>query len=231
MAAEWTYFVAKAPLCVAVVIRAGNLTRDLIGDGSPFTVTLCSADQADVADFVGSFSGREIDKTSSMALSFEPAQRIDVPWIAGGVAALECVTRQLVDLPDYTMVIGEVMHAHVPSETVAPLVKHGGMHHLGAPIRRSSVIASAEVVGGERPTLRVAATGPNGGGDPFHVFLHKPDSTVLDLGQHSPNEYGDLLVELDLPSLPDIEKCSVSVMRPGIKDGRSAVSTRRAGAE
>ncbi len=91
MAAEWTYFVAREPPHIAVVINEKNWTAELVGLGDSFTVTLASSGQADLVDFVGGFSGRDVDKSTTSGLRFEPGSSVEVPWVAGGVAAFECV--------------------------------------------------------------------------------------------------------------------------------------------
>lgn len=233
MAAEWTYFVAKQPLQVAVVLCEGTLTRDLIRDAGEFSVTLCSAEQAGLADFVGSFSGRDIDKTTSEDLVLHEPDRTGTPWVGGGIAGLECVVRQRVELPGYLMVIGEVVAAHVDEgHRGDPLVKHGRMYSLGPPIARRAVVAAAELVAGETRALRVAASGPTEPEDaPWSVTLVAADGRAWPLGEHECDEYGDLFAEIDLDHIdpvPDPTGYRVLVERRGLKPGRAAVSDRSA---
>jgi flavin reductase (DIM6/NTAB) family NADH-FMN oxidoreductase RutF len=227
MAAEWTYFVAKSPPHVAVVLSTATLTQALVAPGEPFTVTLCSAEQAGAADFAGSFSGRDVDKSGSAALTLRPGRRVDVPWADGGVLAMECVGRRRVDFPGYHMVVGEVVQAHHPGEPRPPLVKHDGMYALGEPLRRTAVVTAAHW---EKPgaLLRLAASGPADAGEPYRVALRGPGGIVLDLGAFGPDEYGDLLVDVPV-EVPGADgspgQWTVVVARHGLTDGLGTVRT------
>jgi flavin reductase (DIM6/NTAB) family NADH-FMN oxidoreductase RutF len=223
MAAEWTYFVAKAPPHVAVVLSSGTLSQGLIGSGDPFTVTLCSAGQADLADFAGSFSGRDVDKTAAAAMTLRPGLRADVPWIDGGVLAMECVQTRRVDFPGYHMIVGEVVQAHWPEQPLSPLVKHDGMFALGEPLPHPAVVAAGQWV---RPgaSLRVAATGRAPAGTPYGVVLHGPEDERHDLGRFPPNRYGDLLLTVPTPPVEATAGWTVVVSRRGLADGAGAVT-------
>jgi flavin reductase (DIM6/NTAB) family NADH-FMN oxidoreductase RutF len=227
MAAEWTYFVAKAPPHIAVVLSEGTFTRQAMERASEFSVTLCSASQAALADFAGSFSGHDIDKTSSEDVVFGQPSTTKVPWVTGGVAGLECVTRERVELPGYLMVIGEVVADHTePGGAGDPLVKHGRMHSLGPALVRDSVVAAAELRTSP-PVLRVAATGPTTPTDaPWFVTVEAADGGSWPLGSHESNEYGDLLVDIDLRAAGvdgEVGGARVTVERAGLKPGRATV--------
>jgi flavin reductase (DIM6/NTAB) family NADH-FMN oxidoreductase RutF len=228
MAAEWTYFVAKDPLHVAVVLCEGTFTRHLLESASEFSVTLCSAGQAALADFAGSFSGRDIDKTTSEDVVLGQPSRTQVPWVTGGLAGLECVTRQRVLLPGYLMVIGEVVAEHTEHrQATDPLVKHGRMYSLGPELPRERVVAAAEFQPSPTPVLRVAATGPTNPVDaPWFVTLDTLDGGSWPLGSYGPNEYGDLLVDIDL-DLACADGLAVggrvTVERAGLKPGHATV--------
>ena len=227
MAAEWAYFVAKAPPHVAVVLSEGTFTRRAMESASEFSVTLCSASQAALADFAGSFSGHDIDKTTSEDVVLGQPSTTKVPWVTGGVAGLECVIRKRVELPGYLMVIGEVVADHTdPGRATDPLVKHGRMHSLGPALVRDSVIAAAELRVSP-PVLRVAATGPTTPADtPWFVTLEAADGGSWPLGSHGSNEYGDLLVDIDLHTAGvdgEVAEGRVTVERAGLKPGRATV--------
>ena len=194
-----------------------------------FSVTLCAAEQAGLADFVGSFSGREIDKMSSERLTLAAPVRIDTPWVAGGTVGLECTVRERVELPHYLMVIGKVIAEHIDEASVAaPLVKRGSMYTLGLPVSRDEVVAAAELVTSNPPILRVAATGPVEQPDtPWSITLLSADGRSWPLGQYSSNEYGDLFVDTDSTQLDHVNVSAMSrvlVERTGLKPGLASIS-------
>ncbi|MFS8198521.1 flavin reductase family protein [Streptomyces sp. CWNU-52B] len=236
MSAEWSYFVNKQPLYAAVVLGPRAATRRLIEAAGEFSVTLCAEDQAELADFAGSFSLTDIDKSGSELIGFGTPEATGTPWVTGGVLAVECRLRQIVPLPVHTMYLGEVVAAHVPDRPPLssspslslprPLVKHGAMHTLGEPVRRTAVVAAAELRPGD--LLRVAATGPAlDGPQEWRVGLLDADGTPTPLGTFPSNRYDDLLVDVPLPPglathrLPDHR---VVVEREGAKPGFTAIS-------
>ncbi|MGH3328173.1 MAG: flavin reductase family protein [Streptomycetales bacterium] len=231
MAAEWTYFVSKEPPHVAVVLSDDALTQQLVAEAGEFAVTLCAESQASLADFLGSVSGRDIDKTASHLLTLCDPTAIGTPWVGGGIAALECTVSQTVPLPGYRMFIGQVVAAHgSPHTALRPLVKHGGMYRLGPAIERESLVAAAELGGGEPPGIRVAAAGPGAAEDtPWRVSLVDWDGRRVLLGEDDPDEYGDLLAEYPLPPAAadwDLPTCQVLVERDGAQPGDARISLR-----
>lgn len=221
MAAEWTYFVNKDPLYVAVVLSPRAETRRAIESAGTFCVTLCAEDQAELADFAGSFSMANIDKTSSELLQFgEPVAGV-TPWVRGGTLSMECTLRSTLDLPVHRMFVGEVLAAHRSEEESRPLIKRGRMATLGGWAQRSAVVAAAEVRGG---VLRVCATGP---GDPeleWTVSLTTRRGQAFDFGGHPSAQHGDFEVELaPPPELGDLQGARVRVGREEAQPGFAIV--------
>lgn len=226
MAAEWSYFVNKQPLYAAVVLSPRAATRELITASGEFSLTLCAESQAELADFAGSFSVLEIDKTTSELVRFGEPEAISTPWVTGGLLAVECVLRQTVEFPVHTMYVGEAVAAHVPADPPRPLVKHGAMYTIGVPVQRTAVVAAAQVLPGN--ILRVAATGPATGGDLWRVSLLAADGERVPLGEHPSGEYGgDFLVELPLSNHLPIERLRdyrVQVERKGASPGYASIT-------
>ncbi len=214
--AEWTYFVAKSPITVAVVIHESNLSHDLLAESSEFTVTLCSESQADLADFCGSFSGRDVAKMSSDRLEFGVGRTTETPWVKGGVVALECSTTQRVPLPEYSMVIGEVTAVHGEHPAPRPLVKHDGMFSLGGRAERTAVTAGASLT---PDGLSVCAVSGRDGSEPYRVvLLNEHGERVHEQNVHA-NDYGDLNTTIVLPEETKRLVRRVAVRREGVEAG------------
>ncbi|WP_329065614.1 flavin reductase family protein [Streptomyces sp. NBC_01429] len=234
MAAEWSYFVNKDPLYVAVVLGPRAATRGLLTEAGEFSLTLCAEDQAELADFAGSFSVADIDKSASELIGFGAPEATGTPWVTGGVLAVECVLRETVRFPVHTLYAGEVVAAHLPPGTPRPLVKHGAMHTLGAPVRRTAIVATAQWLPGG--LLRVAATGPSGApaGAPWRVSLLTPDGGSVPLGEYPPSRYGDFLAELPVPDRAAGDRrrgCRVRVERGDAKPGYATLGHEEPGQE
>jgi flavin reductase (DIM6/NTAB) family NADH-FMN oxidoreductase RutF len=231
MAAEWTYLVSKEPPQAAVVISDETFTQANALSAGEFSVTLCSADQAPLADFVGSVSGRDIDKTTSELIELCEPVAISTPWVGGGVASLECQITQVVDLPGYQMLIGEVLAIHADEAKLGnPLVKHGAMYSLGAPLHNAAVVAAAEFRPGLRPYIHVAAAGhaPDESAV-WQVFLNDARGRTVSLGSAASTNYDDLLASFEIPKAAagwNLSVAEVLVRRDGLKPGRARVSCR-----
>ncbi|MDF3290470.1 flavin reductase family protein [Streptomyces silvisoli] len=224
MSAEWSYFVNKEPLYAAVVLSPKAVTRELLPDAGEFGLTLCSERQAELADFVGSFSVAQVDKTTSELVEFGTPRAITTPWVTGGVVALECVLRETVPFPVHTMFVGEVVACHLPDAELRPLVKHGPMHTLGGPVRRSAVVAAAAPL--PNGAVRIAATGPAADGpDVWRLSLLLPDGAAVGLGEHPSGEFGDLLLDVPLPpGLPPRSAARIKVERQGAEPGYARIA-------
>ncbi|MEU0440275.1 nitrilase-related carbon-nitrogen hydrolase [Streptomyces sp. NPDC006186] len=232
MSAEWSCFVNKQPLYAAVALGPRCVTGGRVEEAGEFSVTLCAEDQAALADFAGSFSRADIDKTGSDLVGLGAPEATGTPWVTGGVVAVECLLRQVVPLPSHTLYIGEVVAAHLPDGPVRPLVKHGAMYALGEPVERTQIVAAAEVRPGG--TLRVAATGPGGAGArEWRVTLLDADGSPTPLGTYPSALYDDLLVDVPLPAGQDAGALSghrVVVERDGAKPGTARVAGAGRGA-
>ncbi|MGW7006434.1 flavin reductase family protein [Streptomyces sp. NPDC054933] len=224
MSAEWSYFVNKEPLYAAVVLSPKAGTRELLPSAGEFSLTFCSEQQAELADFVGSFSLAEVDKTTSELIAFGAPRVIRTPWVTGGLLALECVLRETVPFPVHTMFVGEVVASHLPDSERRPLVKHGPMHTLGGPVRHSTVVAAAQLL--PNGMVRVAASGPAAPeADVWRLSLLLPDGGTLPLGDHPSGEFGDFLREIPLPPGPlPLSAARIKVEREGAKPGYARIA-------
>jgi flavin reductase (DIM6/NTAB) family NADH-FMN oxidoreductase RutF len=225
MSAEWSYFVNKAPLYAAVVLSPRAVSRQFIAAAGHFSLTLCTEDQAELADFAGSFSWAEIDKTTSELVTFGQPEAIASPWVTGGLLAVECVLRQTVEFPVHRMYVGEVVAAHVPDAASRPLVKHGAVYSLGDPLRRTAIVTAAQLLLGG--VLRVVATSPATADGPWRVCLLSADGDPRSLGEYPTGDHEDFSVEVALPgdlAVGRLRDCRVRVERDGAKPGHASIA-------
>lgn len=219
MACEWAYFVNKEPPYVAVVLGPRTASRDLIQAAGRFAVTFCADGQAEVARFAGSCTVTDVDKSTSDAIRL--GRPVLTPWVIGGVLAVECELWQRVALPVHTMYIGEVRAAHLPDRPVRPLVKHGGMYHLGDAVRHTTVVTATRMLPGG---LRVAATGPAADpAAPWRLSLVGDDGDVVPVGEFPPDGHGGLLAEVALPAGCAAARVRVRVERDGAQAGHAVI--------
>src|SRR5688572_15557110 len=90
MAAAWVMPLDFEPPKFAAVIAAGTRTRELLLASGECALHAPTVAQLELTYAVGSCSGRDGDKFSSLGIATEPASRIGAPLVAGCAAWLEC---------------------------------------------------------------------------------------------------------------------------------------------
>jgi flavin reductase (DIM6/NTAB) family NADH-FMN oxidoreductase RutF len=221
MTAEWSYFVAREPLHIAVSISEQNWSNSRIRQAGEFAVTLCDDSQAAVAAFAGSFSGLEVDKLSSADLGLAGPAVLHTPHVRGGVLNAECAVRDIVELPGYVLVIGEAVWVQADDDAALhPLIKHGVLHSLGPVVLDDRPVVAAGFPDRGEPVLRVAATdygAPPGAPWQISVTGTATDTAYADLSCQE--DGGVLLVDVALPVDAVTESLTVRVSRAGRRPG------------
>ncbi len=100
------------PPMLALSIRPGRYSHDLIAEQGEFVVNIPTADMAALTDYVGVTTGREEDKWRALGLTPVPASAVAAPLIAECPVNLECRVVEKVKLPSHTLFIGEVVAFH-----------------------------------------------------------------------------------------------------------------------
>jgi flavin reductase (DIM6/NTAB) family NADH-FMN oxidoreductase RutF len=93
MAAAWNMALDFTPCKVAVVIDKNTYTKSLVDQSGVFGINVPCRAQAQLAVDVGSVSGRDLanyDKFAKFGLDSFVGSVVDVPFVAGCVAWLEC---------------------------------------------------------------------------------------------------------------------------------------------
>ena len=108
------------PPRLAISIRPGRHSHNLIAEAGEFVVNIPNPDQAVVADYVGVVNGAEEDKLATAGLSLAPSSRIRTPLLADCPVNIECQVEQQVSLDSHTMFIGLVLAVHAAEELLDP---------------------------------------------------------------------------------------------------------------
>jgi flavin reductase (DIM6/NTAB) family NADH-FMN oxidoreductase RutF len=112
MAASWSMPLDFDPPKVAVVIDKSTLTRELVEASGTFALNVPLRPLARVTELVGTESGRDIDKFTTLGLDTFAAEKIPAPLLAGCGGWLEC---RVIDEPHnqqaYDLFLAEVVAA------------------------------------------------------------------------------------------------------------------------
>lgn len=113
MAVGWITLASSDPWMFALGVDEGAYTYRLLRRSREFVVAFPSEAMARETLFVGTHSGRNVDKFAITRLRTQPAVVVRAPLLADAVANFECRLRRVVRPGDCPILFGEVMAAHV----------------------------------------------------------------------------------------------------------------------
>ncbi len=122
MTASWVSQVSFKPLLVMVSIAPERFTYELVSASGEFVVSILASDQAEVAQFCGSRSGRDVDKVKELGLKTLPGEAVKVPLLDNCLANLECRVVAKHPAGDHVLFVGEVVGGGVRRPEAEPLV-------------------------------------------------------------------------------------------------------------
>jgi flavin reductase (DIM6/NTAB) family NADH-FMN oxidoreductase RutF len=111
--------VSLDPPLVTVTMNHGTRTMHLVDQSGVFAVTILGRAQQGIAERFAGRGNETEDRLSGLDVF---TLTTGAPLLTGGAAFLDCQLVQRVPLKHSTLLIGEVLAAHVPHENIAPLV-------------------------------------------------------------------------------------------------------------
>lgn len=109
MAIAWGGICCSRPPCVAVSLRKATYSYGNIVERKAFTINISSEAHVKEVDYVGIFSGREVDKFSATRLSPVKSDLVDAPYVEEFPLVLECRLLHTVEIGKHTQFIGEIV--------------------------------------------------------------------------------------------------------------------------
>ena len=120
MAASWVTPVSEEPPRVCIAIDKESYTWELINSTGEFTVNVVSEEYTDKLYYVGTRSGREVDKIKTSGFKVVKGDTVDAPVVENAVAVLECKVWKVIDCGDTVLVIGDVLKCKADSTKFNP---------------------------------------------------------------------------------------------------------------
>lgn len=133
-AVEWITPVSEKPAMLAFSLGNSSLTLDLISSSMEFVVAVPTEKLKDAVALCGSTSGKYIDKFEEGKLTQVKAKKVTAPLLLEAAANLECRMVSCTSAGDHSLVVGEVVEAHLPKEDkeMEPLLfNYGGKKLFG----------------------------------------------------------------------------------------------------
>lgn len=138
----WHTPISKDPPLVGMAIAKSHLSYELIKESEEFVINIPDFSLLPQAIKCGSVSGEKVDKFKESGLSPEKAQRlIKTPRIQECIGHLECYLRDIKDIGDHGLFIGEIIFASAQEglfDETWQVDKTKLMFHLGGKFFTSS---------------------------------------------------------------------------------------------
>ena len=105
---------SKPPMIIASLAKS-HYTNIGVKDNNTFSVNIPSADMAEVTDYIGTYSGKKVDKSDLFDVFYGELQT--APMIREAPVNLECKLVKIVDLPiNHDVFVGEIVQTYIKEE-------------------------------------------------------------------------------------------------------------------
>lgn len=109
----WTGVVSTHPPRIYVSIRPERHSHGMIRETGEFVVNLVQSSLVEVCDYVGTVTGRCVDKAAKTGLTLVPSAEVSAPTVANSPMSLECRVREILPQGSHDMFIADVVQVSV----------------------------------------------------------------------------------------------------------------------
>jgi flavin reductase (DIM6/NTAB) family NADH-FMN oxidoreductase RutF len=109
MTIAWGGICCSQPPCVTISLRKATYTYECIKEHKAYTVNIPSAAMVKETDYVGTISGRNVDKFAMTKLTPIRSELVDAPYIQEFPVVIECRVLHTLEIGLHTQFIGEIM--------------------------------------------------------------------------------------------------------------------------
>lgn len=110
MAVAWGGICSSVPPSIGISIREATYTYENIICSKAFTVNIPSISQVKKADYMGIYSGRNINKFTSTGLTPIESDFVNAPYVEEFLVNLECRLIHMFDLGLHKQFVGEILN-------------------------------------------------------------------------------------------------------------------------
>ncbi len=109
MTAAWIGICNSNPLSIAVSMRPATYSHGNVTESKSFTVNIPSSELVKYVDYVGRFSGKDVDKFKETGLTPVRGEFVNAPYIKEFPIVIECEVTEFYDLGSHRQFIGKVI--------------------------------------------------------------------------------------------------------------------------
>lgn len=118
MTAAWGGVCCSRPPCVNVSLRKATYSYGNIVERQAFTVNIPGVEHIAEVDFIGTVSGRDVDKFAITGLTPVRSGLVDAPYVAEFPLVLECKVIHTLEVGLHTQFIGEILDVKAEESAV-----------------------------------------------------------------------------------------------------------------
>ena len=124
----WLSQVSFVPPLLVVGVKVESKLHELISDSKTFAVNILGSDQKDLAGEF--FKPTKVEGSKLNGISFEDGKN-KCPILPDSLASLECKVSEIVKKGDHSVVVGEVVEAHMRKEARQLFTQDAGWFYGG----------------------------------------------------------------------------------------------------
>jgi flavin reductase (DIM6/NTAB) family NADH-FMN oxidoreductase RutF len=113
MTAAWGGICCSEPKCISISLRKATYSYDAILKRKAFTVGTPDFSQVKEADYVGMYSGKNVNKFEKTGFTPVKSELVDAPYAKEIPVVLECKLINHLELGLHTVFIGQIMDVKV----------------------------------------------------------------------------------------------------------------------
>ncbi len=114
----WITPVAEDEPTIALAVDRSNYTCECIEYCKEAVINIPSIDQAEIVYKLGTTSGREVDKVSSLGIKLESSNKVSVPRWADALGWIEVKLRSSIDIGEVRLFIMDVLDYYAKQDAV-----------------------------------------------------------------------------------------------------------------
>jgi flavin reductase (DIM6/NTAB) family NADH-FMN oxidoreductase RutF len=109
MTIAWGGICCSQPPCVTISLRKATYTYGCIKERKAYTINIPSVAMVKEVDYVGTTSGKNIDKFAMTKLTSVRSELVDAPYIKEFPLVIECRVLHTLEIGLHTQFIGEIV--------------------------------------------------------------------------------------------------------------------------
>jgi flavin reductase (DIM6/NTAB) family NADH-FMN oxidoreductase RutF len=136
MPVAWNMPLSHDPPLVGIAVHPSRHTYDMLRLSEEFALNVPSRRLMNHVQYLGTVSGRDVQKIEMAKLPTFKAQRVNAPLLEDCLAYIECSVQEVLHLGDHHLFVGKVLAAQAEGEAFeeAWLLEdddYKPLHHLG----------------------------------------------------------------------------------------------------